>query len=73
MSARVGSAVHCMPLFAWCQLSCTGFLAFRYCPQFDVLLPYLTIEETLWLYAALRGIPSRRRREEVAELMSMVR
>ncbi|CDJ57706.1 ABC transporter family protein, related [Eimeria maxima] len=43
-----------------------------YCPQFDVLLPYLTIEETLWLYAALRGIPRGRRREEVAELMSMM-
>ncbi|CDJ67414.1 hypothetical protein, conserved [Eimeria necatrix] len=44
-----------------------------YCPQFDVLLPYLTIEETLWLYAALRGIPRGRRKEEVAELVMMMR
>ncbi|KAL8272116.1 hypothetical protein Esti_003959 [Eimeria stiedai] len=44
-----------------------------YCPQFDVLLPYLTVEETLWVYACLRGIPRSRREDEVACLMHMMK
>ncbi|CDJ48730.1 ATP-binding cassette sub-family A member 3, related [Eimeria brunetti] len=60
-----GVSVKQQPSHARCNIG--------YCPQFDVLLPYLTIEETLWLYAALRGIPRRRRREEVAELMNMMK
>ncbi|CDJ35112.1 Protein Abca14, related [Eimeria mitis] len=60
-----GVSVKQYPSLARCNIG--------YCPQFDVLLPYLTIEETLWLYAALRGIPRRRRKEEVAELMNMMK
>ncbi|KAL8437560.1 hypothetical protein Efla_000423 [Eimeria flavescens] len=44
-----------------------------YCPQYDVLLPYLTIEETLWLYASLRGVPKNRRREDVGCLMQKMK
>ncbi|OEH80642.1 ABC transporter family protein [Cyclospora cayetanensis] len=44
-----------------------------YCPQFDVLLPYLTVEETLWVYASLRGVPRSHRKEEIAELMNMMK
>jgi ATP-binding cassette, subfamily A (ABC1), member 3 len=29
-----------------------------YCPQFDALLDNLTAKEHLYLYAALKGIPS---------------
>lgn len=45
----------------------------RYCPQFDMLLPYLTVEETLWLYASLRGIPRKHRIDDIANLMALVR
>lgn len=36
-----------------------------YCPQFDALIDELTVTETIWMYACLRGIPkSERKRVE---------
>ena len=31
-----------------------------YCPQFDALLEKLTVQETLYMYGRLRGVPESR-------------
>ncbi len=40
-----------------------------YCPQNNVLFDYLTVEEHLRLYAAIKGIPSELRAELISDLM----
>ena len=30
-----------------------------YCPQFDALIDQMTVTETLWMYARLRGVQER--------------
>ena len=36
-----------------------------YCPQYDALFPLLTIEEHLWFYAKIKGVPVSKRAEMV--------
>lgn len=36
-----------------------------YCPQHDAVFPLMTVEEHLWFYSKIKGIPEDRRRELV--------
>lgn len=36
-----------------------------YCPQKDAIFPLMTVEEHLWFYAALKGIPPKRRHQVI--------
>ena len=36
-----------------------------YCPQYDALFPLLTVQEHLWFYAKLKGVPADKRRNLV--------
>lgn len=40
-----------------------------YCPQTDALDPYLTVKETLHIYAKLKGIPGHLRNQVVDKSM----
>jgi len=43
-----------------------------YCPQFDALIPDLTVRETLSLFARLRGIPEKSIKDIVSNVISSV-
>ncbi|KAI2807884.1 hypothetical protein RDWZM_005336 [Blomia tropicalis] len=43
-----------------------------YCPQFDALLGKLTGEETLYLFARLRGVPYKSLKRDIDSLIKMV-
>ena len=40
-----------------------------YCPQFDALIDQMTVRETLWMYARLRGIHAADIRRVVDQLI----
>jgi len=42
-------------IFLTCQC-CTNHLQIGYCPQFDALLEFLTVQEHLELYARIKGV-----------------
>jgi len=42
------------------------------CPQHDILFPYLTVQEHLSMFAAFKGCPSNRIKEEVEKMIQSV-
>ena len=40
-----------------------------YCPQFDALIDQMTVTETLWMYARLRGVQESDIKEVVDKLI----
>ena len=41
-----------------------------YCPQHDAVFPLMTVEEHLWFYAKIKGIPTERREELVEKAIT---
>jgi len=44
-----------------------------YCPQFNPLLPAMTVSETLWLYARFRGLDVDTSRSRISKLVKQLR
>ena len=43
-----------------------------YCPQHDAVFPLLTVEEHLWFYAKIKGIPEDRREALVEDAIKQL-
>ena len=55
-----GQFVEDRPIKAGQLLYFLFYMQIGYCPQFDALLEYLTVQEHLELYARIKGVPGYR-------------
>lgn len=40
-----------------------------YCPQHDAIFPLITVEEHLWFYARVKGIPQNKRKAVIEKVI----